>query len=228
MNDANIDFYRRIGADKLRQIAALQGLESAPEIPLLMPYLENSSLVVEIGAGYGRIVKALRDNGYQGKIIAQERCPELSQVLRESCQDKAEIFEADIKRELYPRKPDVFLWMWSGILEFTPQEQQEVLIQLYKHLQPNGILVVEIPREIRYVGKPVDERKIVVEADWGRLEAYLPSEEELIDYARKAGFAHKETIHYQTTTGLKRSMYIFGKSFCPEQEKGHKSENVVA
>ncbi len=212
MNDANIDFYRRIGANKLREMAALQGLSQGPEIPLLMPYIQNTDLLIEIGAGYGRIVKALRANGFKGRIVAQERCPELCRVLREDCGDDAEIFEADIKCRQYPQSPDALLWMWSGILEFTPQEQQAVINQLFHHLNPGGILVIEIPREIRYIGKPVDERKIVVDTEWGRIDAYLPSEEELLAYSKNAGFNHLQTIHYQTDSGLKRSMYIFGKN----------------
>lgn len=211
MNDANIEFYRRIGASKLQELAALQGLAQTPEIPLLMPIIKDAQLLVEIGAGYGRIVKGLKNNGFQGKVVAQERCPELCQVLRQDCNGDAEIFEADIKRQQYPQKPDVLLWMWSGILEFTPEEQQSVIQSLFGHLQKGGILVIEIPREIRYVGKPIDERKIVVDTEWGRLDAYLPSEEELLTYGAKAGFAHHQTIHYQTDTGLKRSMYVFEK-----------------
>lgn len=212
MNDANIDFYRRIGANKLREMAALQGLSQGPEIPLLMPYIQNARLLVEIGAGYGRIVKALKVNGFQGHIVAQERCPELCRVLREDCGEDAEIFEADIKRNRYPQSADALLWMWSGILEFTPEEQQEVITQLFQHLNPGGILVIEIPREIRYIGKPVDERKIVVDTEWGRLDAYLPSEDELLAYGKNAGFTHLQTIYYQTDSELKRSIYVFEKN----------------
>jgi hypothetical protein len=212
MNDANIDFYRRIGANKLREMAALQGLLHGPEIPLLMPFIQHATLLIEIGAGYGRIIKALKANGFQGKIVAQERCPELCRVLREDCGTEAEVFEADIKRQLYPQQPDALLWMWSGILEFTPEEQQGVINGLFQHLNPKGILVIEIPREIRYVGKPVDERKIVVDTEWGKLDAYLPSEDELLAYGKNAGFTHLQTIHYQTDSQLKRSMYVFQKN----------------
>ncbi|WP_448519913.1 class I SAM-dependent methyltransferase [Rhodoflexus sp.] len=211
MNDANIDFYRRIGANKLREMAVLQGLERGPEIPLLMPFIRDAQLLIEIGAGYGRIVKALKTNGFKGKIVAQERCPELCQVLREECSQDAVIFEGDIKREHYPQNSDALLWMWSGMLEFTPEEQQAVIGQLFAHLNPGGVLALEIPREIRYVGKPIDERKIVVDTEWGRIDAYLPLEEELINYGLRAGFRHLETIHYQTDTGLKRSLYLFVK-----------------
>lgn len=212
MNDANIDFYRRIGANKLRELAAIQGLTQTPEIPLLMPLIKDARLLIEIGAGYGRIIKGLKNNGFRGKIVAQERCPELCAVLRSDCADEAEVFQADIKRQLYPEQPDALLWMWSGILEFTPEEQQTVIRRLFAHLKCDGILVIEIPREIRHVGKPIDERRIIVDTEWGRLDAYLPSEEELLDYTEKAGFTPLQTIHYQTESGLKRSMYVFKKN----------------
>ena len=81
MNDNNVAFYRKIKIDKFREIAELLGFHTGIDIDVLLPYIRHSKVLVELGVGFGRVIKALLDRGFDGKIIGIERSPELLQFL---------------------------------------------------------------------------------------------------------------------------------------------------
>jgi trans-aconitate methyltransferase len=213
MNDINIPFYRKINIERFRELAKLIGLERSPEIDLIFPQIAQARTVVELGAGYGRIVNALLDKGFQGNIIAIERSPELLEYLREQFAHCASvsIHETDFRHFKPESKVDAALWMWSGVLEFSPEEQEATIENIGQQLSPGGVLVIEIPDDIKYVGQRLDLHHIRVETEWGTLLAYMPSHEEMLRFARKAGFARTEVIRYITATGLKRMLYLMIK-----------------
>jgi SAM-dependent methyltransferase len=216
MNDKNIDFYRKINIDKFKEIAHLIGLDTAVDIGLIYPYIQSSKVLVELGAGYGRVIRALIEKQFRGKIIAFERSPELMHHLKTQFENpnfdqKLTLIESDFKHFSLPTKADAVLWLWSGFLELSEDEQAKSVKHISNHLTENGVLVIEIPVEVKHIGTRTDHQHIKVETDWGTMDAYLPRYEELLTYAEKSGFEGVERIDYATATQLKRSVYIFRK-----------------
>lgn len=216
MNDKNIDFYKKINLDKFKEFARLIGLDTKIDIDFIYPYVQSAKILVELGAGYGRVIEALLEKGFQGQIIAFERVSELMNHLsrqfgHQKFNKKITLIEADFKYYPFPEKVDAVLWLWSGFLEYSKIEQAENVKRIYANLTDKGILVIEIPVEVKHVGKHEDNQIIKVETEWGTIEAYMPRYEELLEYATQAGFIGIERLDYATTTNLKRSIYIFRK-----------------
>ncbi|GAB4190745.1 MAG: hypothetical protein OHK0057_22820 [Thermoflexibacter sp.] len=216
MNDKNIDFYKKINLDKFKEFARLMGLDTKIDIDFIYPYIQSAKILVELGAGYGRVIEALLEKGFQGQVVAFERVSELMNHLRsqfdnEKFNEKITLIEADFKYYPFPEKVDVVLWLWSGFLEYSKIEQIQNVKRIYANLTDRGALVIEIPIEVKHLGKHEDHQIIKVETEWGTIEAYMPRYEELLDYAAQAGFAGVERLDYATTTNLKRAIYIFRK-----------------
>ncbi len=216
MNDKNIDFYRKINIDKFKEIARLIGLDTKVDIDLIYPYIQSSKTLVELGAGYGRVIGALSEKKFEGQIIAFERSPELMGYLKTQFKDKSfdqklTLVESDFKHFSLPSKADAVLWLWSGFLELSESEQAASVKHIAENLTPNGVLVIEIPVEVKHIGTRTDHQRIKVETDWGTMDAYMPRYEELLMYAEMAGFEGVERIDYATATHLKRSIYVFRK-----------------
>jgi SAM-dependent methyltransferase len=210
-NDNNIDFYRKIKIDTFKEIATLIGLDTGADIDLIYPYIKDAKNLVELGAGYGRAIQLLLQKGFQGKITAIERVPELIKHLEQNISNIVIFQQQDLKKLQLTTKPEAILWLWSGILELSKEEQVGAIQNLQKTLSEKGILVVEIPRKVKYVGVHVGDQRMKVETDWGTIDAYLPRHEEMVEYGQLAGFSEVQLIEYQTRTNLDRSLYLFKK-----------------
>ena len=118
-------------------------------------------------------------------------------------------------------QPNFFIQFQPGVLEDAPKTWlagiiadtgQKATIQKFgKALKSEGLLVLEIPRQIKYVGVHVGNQKIKVETEWGNLDAYLPSHQEMLNFQEVGNFQSVEVIYYESDTGLERAMYLYKK-----------------
>ncbi|MFT5617761.1 MAG: SAM-dependent methyltransferase [Arenicella sp.] len=208
----NFDFYSAMQLEHFEEFANLTGFDTGIDIEILFPYLKNAETLVELGAGYGRAIHFLLQKEFEGKIIAVERIDRLIPHLQQRFQDKIQLVQQDITKLKLPKKADFFMWLWSGILELNPTEQLHSIKQVYKNLKPGGTFAIESPdKTVRIVGKLEGDRKVTLETEWGALEAYLPTESEIRNYAEQAGFSNFQTIRYQSTVGLDRVFYLLTK-----------------
>lgn len=210
-NDKNMGFYQNIKMETFKHLAGVIGFDTAIDVELLFPIVKNAKVLLELGAGYGRVVKALLARGFAGKIIAVERVTSFINHLKLNIPEIVVLQQQDIKHLELKEKADAITWLWSGILELSKEEQAEVVKHLYSLMNESGVLVLEIPRKVKFVGVMVGEQKIKVETEWGSLDAYLPKHEEMLEYGKNAGFASVEQLDYQTATHLDRSMYVMRK-----------------
>lgn len=211
MNDQNAAFYRRIDLIRFQEFARLIGLDKGADIDCFYERIKNAKILLELGAGYGRVINGLLKKGFQGKIIALERSPELLAYLKMHIPNIVLLKEQDLKKFQINEKPEVVLWMWSGILEYSPLEQIETMQHIASQMQENGILIVEIPKQVRYVGQQMGNQIIEVNMEWGNLQAYLPTEKEMSNFCSLAGFSDLEILNYQTATHLERTLFIYKK-----------------
>jgi len=211
MNATNVEFYRNIKVERFKEFADLIGLGSSVDVDVIYPKIKDAKVIYELGAGYGRVVSALLRKGFAGRVVALERSPELVSYLKVHLPPEVTIRQDDYKCFEAKEKPDVFMWMWSGVLELSRSEQERAIAYLAKKLPLTGRLIAEIPLEIRYVGRDMQNRKIKVQTEWGTFDGYLPTHEELAHYAKKAGFRNLERVEYQTSANLHRCFYVMQK-----------------
>jgi SAM-dependent methyltransferase len=209
-NDNNIGFYQHIKIDTFKSFAELQGFDTCVDVATIYPYLQNANILLELGAGYGRVVRGLLERGFKGKIIAVERVAELIEYLKLHIPEIVVLEQQDLKKLTIDVAPEAITWMWSGILELSPTEQAHTIQHLHSLMAKGGRLFIEIPRKVKYVGVHIGEQRIKVEAEWGKIDAYMPRRDELLNYGHQAGFSNITWIEYETSK-LERIVYVFEK-----------------
>ncbi len=214
MKDGNFAFYKGMKLESFMEFARLTGFTAGVDIDVIYPYIKDAKKLVELGAGYGRAIDFLLKKGFEGEIVAVERIDSLIGHLENRFGTKVSRYICEDITELrLEESANAIVWLWSGILELTVPNQSKSIKQLYECLAPGGLLALESPhKQVKIVGKQQDnDRHIQLRTDWGELNAYLPTREELYDYAKEAGFEKVETVYYQSDTGLERVFYLMRK-----------------
>lgn len=211
-NNNNLRFYRNIDLNYFKMLAENGGFNLFTDLDLIYPYIENSESVLELGAGYGRCLEFLLQKKYQGKIFAVEQSPKLVRHLNYVYSNKVDIIHADIKSMVLPQKVDIALWMWSGMSDFSREEQQLCLRRIYDYLNPGGKVVIDIPKlGIKTFGIHQDDQNLVVVTPYGKMKCYIPNREDLESICQTTGYKILEDINYKTAKDKERSMYILEK-----------------
>jgi len=212
MNDKNIQFYNNLGVDPFKKLSEVGGFNTYKDLEVVYPYIDHAGSIVELGAGYGRCLDFFIRNNFEGKLVAVEKAIPYLNYLQENYSDRVEIINEDIKKLSLQENADVILWMFSGIIDFSRDEQIEAIKRLYLLLNPGGKLVIDIPRlDFKTYAHHKDEQNLKFDSQYGLLECYIPSMEDMIDYQKLAGFANFIRLGYATTTNKERTIYILTK-----------------
>jgi SAM-dependent methyltransferase len=210
-NHDNENFYQKVRIEDFYQNAVQGGLDTGIDIKNLEKYINNTNSILEIGAGYGRVLSHILNRGYTGKLVAIERNQKFCQFLQSQFHGRANIFCADIINFKYDDKFDLILWMWGSICEFSKTEQAQVISHLGKMLNKNGHLILDtIPIECTSINAiALNPHDRVIETSYGKDYCYLPSDDEITQYAQQTGLIHHEDLIYYTTSNRKRRLSVF-------------------
>jgi SAM-dependent methyltransferase len=210
--DQNLDFYRKMKLEKFQHFAEMLGLDKGADIDVIMPYLKKAKVVAELGTGYGRALKFIKEKGFRGQLIAVERVPELLSYLKKYFPETYLIHQ-DIRNLSLPMKADVILWLWSGILEQDAEEQMVCVKKCYENLNEGGMLMIDIPHgKVHKVGEFGNTNKeIRVKTEWGELVAYFTGEEDIEKLSKENNFSSYQKLIYNTDKGFERAIYILKK-----------------
>jgi len=212
INERNFNFYNQIGIETFQSLAQDGGFSTFVDLEIAYRYIQPSENIVEIGAGYGRCVEFLIYKKHEGKIIAVEQSSKLCNYLREKYSSSVEIVEGDIYKISFDQQIDSALWMWSGIIDFSLEEQAANVKHIFELLSDKGKLFIDIPRiGIQTIASHIDQQRIRLTTEFGEIECYIPLSSEVKEYAHAAGFRRVDEINYETATDKKRTMYILKK-----------------
>jgi SAM-dependent methyltransferase len=212
MAETNLLFYEKLQLDNFQYFAEILGLDGGADIAFIYPYLQKARHIVELGAGYGRVVDKLLELGFEGKITAVERVTNSSQYLKQKFGERINVVQDDIRHFMAASPVDCILWPWSGILELNKSEQSQTIRRLKDSLVPDGLLIIETPyQKVHAVGELGPDNLVRVKTEWGVLEAYLAGEEEIRLSAEEAGYESFEKKQYFTSKGLERVFYLLRK-----------------
>lgn len=217
----NNEFYEKIGEQRLAEIANLAGLDNCCDVKLIQSHLKPEHAILEIGAGYGRVLNYLLSQGYHN-LSAIELSKNFCQLLRKRFADKITLFEHDLLSEELPteKKFDVVLWMWLGISDILKKNQLTVFNKIYTLLKPQGTLIIDnlaasiqLHPSYKLSKKScvsIDHHDYFLNYDGVDYQGYLVSEEEIFHYSKNFNLSYKR-IEYKTDNHRKRMMYIFSK-----------------
>ena len=212
MNEKNFEFYRNLGVDPFKKLAVIGGFNSFTDLELTYPFVKHAGSILELGAGYGRCLDFFIAKGYTGKLIAVEQSDPLFQYLKEHYSPRVEILQEDIKTMKLKEKVDVALWMWSGIIDFSKEEQLNTTRHIVSLLNPGGKLVIDTPRfGFQTYATHSDEHTIHLDSSYGTLDCYIPDEKEMGELKEKLEMKNMDVIHYLTATDKQRTIYVLTK-----------------
>jgi SAM-dependent methyltransferase len=216
-NYDNNYFYETVTPAGLAQLAIKSGLDLCCDVELLRPYWENAKSLLEIGAGYGRVIQYLIDNEFKGKITAVERSQAFMKWLRLNFSKVATLKNLDIHdcSQIHDRF-DTILFLWSGIADFTLKEQNKIISNLCKLLQPGGRLIFDnVPAEIPPSGwqenKAGSEYTMLYGDGNAKVTIRKLLNEEIDACCRALSLSNVEHFKYITSSGKTRQLHILTK-----------------
>lgn len=193
--------------------AKRSGISHGEDVSQIKDLILQSSSILEIGAGYGRVLKYIFGLGYSGILDAVENDIDYYQFCVDHYNNKASIYHADIMSWCPDKKYDLVLWMWTGIAEFKPEEQEKLFRKLANMITPSGYIIIEK----KDLGSDDSDRvvfegnrcKFLYDLPGGNL--YVPSNDELLKYA--SNYFEETTIKKYTATGnIERTLLFFRRT----------------
>lgn len=115
---------------------------------------------------------------------------------------------------------DALLSLWCGIGDFTPQEQLGYFAHMFSLLKNKGVLYLDTstwciqPINTEYLSinsHYLSKQYYQINEQEFRAQGYIPTINEVKDFAKLAGFQTTMVIRYKTTTNRDRFMYILVK-----------------
>jgi tRNA A58 N-methylase Trm61 len=213
-NKSNKQFYNNLPLDVFKDMTKQGGFSDYKDLKLIADRIPPAAHVLELGAGYGRCIDFLLSRKHTGHITAVEHSTPLLTVLREkyNALPQVEVLEEDLNTTVQVFNADVVLWIFSGLLDFSKEEQVSMLKKIQTWINDGGKLFVDIPQLAQLtIARYTDKQDIVMDTPYGSISTFLPSELDMKEYAAFAGFSGVEVLHYDTDTDKKRAMYIFSK-----------------
>ncbi|GJM61148.1 class I SAM-dependent methyltransferase [Persicobacter diffluens] len=211
-NLLNRSFYDEMKIQKLQEFAKLTGFSDGTDIQTLYPMLQNAQTIVELGSGYGRGLAFLKQKGFLGKLIGIERAPHFVSYANEQLAGHSQSHCQDLMEDIQIPHCDALLWLWSGLMEFSADEQANRIHYFSQFLRPEGKFFIDLPfQEVSIVGEYQDEKSLILQQPWGKLYAFQPNDLDMDRFALKAQLKVLSPIIYATSKGYQRKIYIFQK-----------------
>lgn len=212
-NEINAAYYEHIPTEIQRNFAEIGGLDTCCDLKQIEQFLFDAKSILEVGAGYGRILNYLINNKFGNKISAIERSSKFYNYLKNNFSNHAEIIYANLMKFQSNDKYDLILWMWSGISDFSKSEQLIALSRLSKHLSKNGLIIIDT---FSHKLKPINasasnNQSYTVHVKNCTLYGYIPSPLEMEVYATKINLNSIKYIPYITPAERQRALYILSE-----------------
>lgn len=129
----------------------LSGCSKDELLPIYLKYLPKDGLILEGGAGYGRLVISLSQLGY--KIIGVELIQKCVEMAKKEY-PKIDMRQGDVNKLDFPDE-HFSAYISMGVIEHFLEGPARALKEMYRVLKSNGIAIVCVPafnwlRKIKY------------------------------------------------------------------------------
>jgi len=211
-NSDNILTYQKIPLNIFKKTAIAGGLDNGCDVKALKKYIQNAKSILEVGAGYGRVLDHIIKSGFKGKLYALERTTKFCRFLNKHF-PTVKIIHADVRKFKTKHKFDLILLMWAGLGDFSHDEQLLILKNLKLHLGHHGFLIFDlIPIGSKVINAiNYDRQNKSIFTAYGDHYGYFPLFDEIEFYTRKLNLSLRERKIYKTKTNKIRYLYILEK-----------------
>jgi SAM-dependent methyltransferase len=141
-NKNNIKFYEEMSDELYDKLIKNSGIDKNEDINNVKDYILNVQSIFEIGLCRGRVVKACREIGYQGKFSGIEFTPSFCKELEANFPDLV-LYEGDFLEFIPTEQYDLVMLMGSTLNAFTFDEQKRCLKKAKDIIKPNGFLIID-------------------------------------------------------------------------------------
>jgi 2-polyprenyl-3-methyl-5-hydroxy-6-metoxy-1,4-benzoquinol methylase len=208
-NKSNQDFYEGVSIEQFKEWAKLGGFDEGCDLDLILPHLKKAKTILEVGAGYGRVVGYLLKQNLSAEISAIERSKSLCEYMEKLYGSRADIICGDLGETNFYKKFDVVIWLWSNISDFAKHEHVSTLRRIASWIEKGGVLVTDILLDSFNTERVNASDRNYVFQDGGRFaHGYLPTKDEILNYATEVGFEKIEAMPYQTNTSRNRCLFM--------------------
>lgn len=139
-------YYNEIGLKGLIELAQAGGLYQCVDLKKINHIIKDSKVILEVMAGYGRTIEYVARHNPQATITAIERDPMCCSHMRKKFGTSLNIIQSDVLNITLSPQYDLVLWLWSGICEFKPYHQKQLIEKLFNGLSNNGQLIIDVMR----------------------------------------------------------------------------------
>ncbi|MCW5588844.1 MAG: class I SAM-dependent methyltransferase [Legionellales bacterium] len=217
-NKDNIAFYDDIEIETLKNLAQQGGIADGYDVNLIFDHIKNTKKILEVGAGYGRVISFLLKHHYYGRIVAVEKSQRMCEILKSQFNSIIKLYHTDILLFQTKEKFDVILWLWSGICDFNKYEQPLIIKSLVKKLESGGKLIIDSLSPTHTPVSSENNQEALLNRDHlikvnneVSVHAYLPTPQEITSYAEQLAVNSIEHMPYITPTQRNRNLYIIQK-----------------
>ncbi len=209
MNKGNSKFYNSFPLGMLNNhFAESAGLKCAFELnhKTIEKLIYSSNSIIELGAGEGRIIDGLIKKDYLGRIYAVERSKIFLNYLKKKYASMKNIFilKGDLLKDDLP-KTDLGIFFWGGILEFSKEEQKQLIKRLSNYCK---VLVIDSPQISSKTNATKRNRNnLTLRTNFGEIGGRIPLPSEIKKWS-KPFYKKFEKIDYKTENKRERIFYI--------------------
>lgn len=210
-NQNNHLFYDNVPINKLREYAASLGLDTGCDIDAMFPFIQNGNSLLDVGSGYGRVIKHLLEKGFNGTITAIERSINLGQHLLKHYGEQIHLVNKNIEQVAFEQTYDVVLFLWTNLSEWPVEQQPDIVKKLASWTKPGGKLIIDMidPNQISKNANHYDNQNCFADTPFGSVCGYIASPEEMLAYTQYANLEIIKKIPYNTSiTDHQRTAYL--------------------
>jgi phospholipid N-methyltransferase len=210
-NKGNVDFLEQVSVEEFKHYVEIGGFSDDRDIDLIMPYIKGLNSIAELGAGYGRVIEALRKRGFDGKITAVERSNNFYAYMKDRFDDNTILLHKDIADITPARTFDAVLYMWCNISEWPKQQQASIVGLLASWVKPGGLLIIETmcPQQAPLNSAGYTSQTYIMNNENGAdAYGYIPTYDELEHYIFLNQLSIVKKIDYTTKTNRDRAIYL--------------------
>ena len=204
----NASFYKKMSLDVFIDHAEKSGVANGEDIEQIRDIIINSRSILEIGSGYGRVLKHIINIGFKGHLEAIDRNERYIDFCSKHYSNNVILNHADILYWKSKNKYDLVLLMWSGIAEFSKNEQIKLFKIFSNLLSEKGVLVIDkINSDQPKNDVSIDGQNWNVYGNESNESLYIPSEDEIVEYSQN--FRYRRKINYHAGNNVPRVIYLF-------------------
>jgi SAM-dependent methyltransferase len=208
-NEDNRAFYQNMSIDEFKHFSIPSHLAEKKDIQNISKLISAAYSILEVNAGFGRVIDGVFELRFKGEVTAIERMPSFCQYLRKKYRQRCHIIEGDILFYDFKDKYDVILFMWSSIAEFSPSEQRYLIVKLSKLLNTGGHIVIDILESNATLPHARKSESQQIEIKHHQtVRGHLPTDREWQTWFQVANVSVDQLIRYQLTDRIKRKCYV--------------------